>query len=603
MIAVDSEVVQFFGDAVRSWSNGSIDVARDNFNWCLHLSHDGTDAIRALAATEDGGNGSATDEQITSLWENRNGYGVLLRAAGYPTDLISGKYDTGMWGVEQKQRTRSDIAQAYACVLIRQGEWDTALTVLKEADQQVPFTTAVRAFVYYKTRRWRDVLDNCELISTAVTYNSVDRIEEPPSPDYLVQGLASLMAGEALVYLERFDAAVTRLELATTVHNNVVAGRANYLTGMAWRALGDERAADRHLARALANVNDTEFVRAADDKSIHIVTTTEEMISQRTDFWDHNTEPLLSEKRGADSDADRAALLAEADAELNSFIGMDAVKRQIRKLKAMAFADQAKMRRGIGAPSRNQHILFTGPPGTGKTTVARVIGKMYAGLGIVSRSDVLETSRPDFVGDTVGSTGLKTKAVITKAMDGVLFIDEAYALVQEIGHGQKDSFGQEALDVLVAEMENNRDRLVVIMAGYNRDIERLLATNDGLKSRFSRKVEFNSYTPEEIWEIAVSMAAQRKALLGEGIEEELTTRVRDVLLTRDHNERALLDVAGNGRFVRNVIEGSEEERELRLMEETLERGITMDDLSNDELLTITRADVVLTLDRLIAEYL
>ena len=99
------------------------------------------------------------------------------------------------------------------------------------------------------------------------------------------------------------------------------------------------------------------------------------------------------------------------------------------------------------------------------------------------------------------------------------------------------------------------------------------------------------------------MSAQRKSLLGEGVEEEIKSRVRDVLLTRDHNERALLDVAGNGRFVRNVIEGAEEERELRIMDETAERGITMGDLSNDELLTITREDVVLTLDRLIKEYL
>ena len=268
----------------------------------------------------------------------------------------------------------------------------------------------------------------------------------------------------------------------------------------------------------------------------------------------------------------------------------------------MELSNRAKERRGIEVPVRSHHILFTGPPGTGKTTVARVIGKMYAGLGIVERPEVLETSRPDFVGDTVGSTGIKTKKVIEKAMDGVLFIDEAYALVQEVGHGQKDAFGQEALDVLVAEMENNRDRLVVIAAGYNRDIERLLATNEGLKSRFSRKVEFHSYSPDEIWEIAESMAAQRRDVFGEGVEELLKSTVSGILLTSNHEGKTLLDIAGNGRFVRNVIQSAEEERELRLLELT-ENGTSLDSLSDDELMTCTVEDVKIALDALVAEYL
>lgn len=241
---------------------------------------------------------------------------------------------------------------------------------------------------------------------------------------------------------------------------------------------------------------------------------------------------------------------------------------------------------------------------TGKTTIARVVGKLYAGLGITAEDKVVETARPDFVGDTVGSTGLKTRKVINSALGGVLFIDEAYALVQETGANQTaDSFGKEALDVLVAEMENNRDNLVVIMAGYNRDIERLLATNEGLKSRFSRKIEFDSYTPEEIWLIAQQMANKRGAILNPSIEQLLIETVRDVLMTRNHEGKTLLDIAGNGRFVRNVVEGSEEERDLRLMDTATERGIDMVDLSPEELTTITVNDVSLTLDRLMKEYL
>lgn len=602
MTTYDPQVVEYFVGAINSWSNNSLVIARQNFEWCLELDHTAVDALRALAATEDSGNGVATDHQIEGLWEHRAHHGALLRAGGGDPLLINGKYDTGMWDVEQKLCTKSDIALAYACLLIKRREWDGALKALKDADALVPFTTVVRAYVYYCTKRWGDVLRNCEQVSNAQMRYHTDVVVEPPSPDYTVQGLASLMAGEALCRLEKPEAAVARLELASSVSNPSVAARACFLTGMAYRAMTDEARASSALSRALAFQSTEEYGKAESDPKYRLSTTTVELIDQRTSYWDASTEPLLSDQRASDSERDRERLLKEADEELNAFIGMEGVKRQVRKLKAVELSNRAKEQRGIEVPVRSHHILFTGPPGTGKTTVARVIGKMYAGLGIVERPEVLETSRPDFVGDTVGSTGLKTKKVIEKAMDGVLFIDEAYALVQEVGHGQKDAFGQEALDVLVAEMENNRDRLVVIAAGYNRDIERLLATNEGLKSRFSRKVEFHSYSPDEIWEIAKSMASQRKDVLGEGVEELLKSTVSDILLTSNHDGKTLLDLAGNGRFVRNVIQSAEEERELRLLELT-ENGTSLDSLSDDELMTCTVEDVKIALDALVAEYL
>lgn len=858
----DPQVVEYFVGAINSWSNGSIAIARQNFEWCLELDHAAVDALRAMAATEDNGNGVATDDQIEGLWKHRANHGALLRAGGGDPLLINGKYDTGMWDVEHKMCTKSDIALAYACLLIKRHEWDAALKALKDADSQVPFTTVVRAYVYYATKRWGDVLRNCEQVSNAQARHHTDVVSEPPAPDYTVQGLASLMAGEALCRLEKPEAAVARLELATGVSNPVVAARACFLTGMAYRAMSDDTRASAALSRALAYHSTTEYTKAESDVNYRLSTTSVDLTDQRTSYWDVSTEPLLSDQRASDSERDRERLLKEADEELNQFIGMDGVKRQVRKLKAVEMSNRAKERRGIDVPVRSHHILFTGPPGciqgdalialnragkgfqmklkdvvrkfngevtradwawdaniptyvqrevdgvvrlgklenawfsgvkttytvttasgrliratdehpfltergwvrldalvvgdqvhvrgersstgrqskpryrtvgvanhpfaasrnrvplhhlvaeatvngmkyedfldtlrrgdvsvltfldpavwavhhvdldssnnkadnlqvlthtehhrlhaemgdennvqlliatervvsvelygqedtydievadaphnfiangfvvhnTGKTTVARVIGKMYAGLGIVDRPDVLETSRPDFVGDTVGSTGLKTKKIIEKAMDGVLFIDEAYALVQEVGHGQKDAFGQEALDVLVAEMENNRDRLVVIAAGYNRDIERLLATNEGLKSRFSRKVEFHSYSADEIWDIAQGMAAQRRDVFGEGVEELLKSTVSEVLLTRNHEGKTLLDVAGNGRFVRNVLQSAEEERELRHLELT-ENGVSTDDWSDDEFMTCTVEDVKIALDALIVEYL
>ncbi len=231
---------------------------------------------------------------------------------------------------------------------------------------------------------------------------------------------------------------------------------------------------------------------------------------------------------------------------------------------------------------------------TGKTTIARVVGKIFAGLGIVAEDKFIESSRADFVGNTIGSTALKTKAMLEKAQGGVLFIDEAYALVYS-GAGATDMFGKEALDVIVAEMENRRDDFVLIIAGYPSDIEKLLAVNDGLKSRFSKKIEFPSYTPEELWKIAEVTAKKRGSILGEGTREMLIDKVRTDMMTKE-NGKLIIDLAGNGRFIRQAIESAEDNRDLRLLEECRDLRIKMTELTPATLVTITAEDLKKAVD-------
>lgn len=595
------QVVTYFSEGIQAWRASNLTVARKNFEYCTYLDKEATDAWRALVATENNATGLAIPEQLEALWECRAGYGSLLRASGLPVGIIHGKYSTGIWGFDGKICTKSDIAVAFACHLISQEKWDLAHTVLGEANVSVPFTGIVKAFIYYRTHRWDEVLRLCDPLATAQLFSPEDTPIGGPDPN--IQGISSLMAGEGLIRLGRNEAGIQRLHSAANLLDSTISGRAAYLAAMAYRALGNESDSTRLFALAMSTSSDPEIQKAADDPSLTLDITTEELISGRQDKWDYRTERSIHEVTAEDEAAHRERLLEEADNELEAFIGMEEVKAQVRRLKAQSIAAQVKKKRGLGNEDRSHHLIFAGPPGTGKTTLARVIGKMYAGLGITRKTEVVEKTRTDFVGNVQGDTGLKTREVINEAMGGILFIDEAYALVQEVGIGQKDVYGQELINLLIAEMENKRDDLIVIIAGYPEEIERLLATNDGLKSRFTRKIEFKSYTPKEIWLITELMAKEKDAILEDGIREEIMTAVRDVMMTRNHEGKRILDIAGNGRFVRNLIQGAEEERELRLYEGCMKRGITMDDLPNDELMTITANDVHITLDRIIGEYL
>jgi type VII secretion ATPase EccA len=248
-----------------------------------------------------------------------------------------------------------------------------------------------------------------------------------------------------------------------------------------------------------------------------------------------------------------------------------------------------RKQRGLAVAQRAHHLVFAGPPGTGKTTIARVVAKIYCGLGLLKRENIREVHRADLIGQHIGETEAKTNAIIDSALDGVLFLDEAYALVAT---GAKNDFGLVAIDTLLARMENDRDRLVVIIAGYRADLDKFLDTNEGLRSRFTRNIDFPSYAPSELVEIANTMAEQRDSIFEQAALEHMEALFTKLATetTPDANgiSRRNLDIAGNGRFVRNIVERSEEEREFRL--DHSEHAGT-GEFSDEELMTITDDDV------------
>jgi type VII secretion ATPase EccA len=228
-----------------------------------------------------------------------------------------------------------------------------------------------------------------------------------------------------------------------------------------------------------------------------------------------------------------------------------------------------------------------------------VVAQVYCGLGLLKTPAVIEAKRSDFVGEHLGSTAIKTSALIDSAMDGVLFIDEAYALIQT-GLAGGDAFGREAVDTLLARMENDRDRLVVIIAGYDAEIDRFLAANEGMASRFTKRIRFASYNPTELGDIGRLIAKTRDSELTEGAYDELVAACEHLFSSESTDDsgqpRRDIDLVGNGRFIRNVIEAAEEEREYRLSERP---DVSVEDLDEAELMSIELADMRAALENVL----
>ncbi|MEU0369031.1 right-handed parallel beta-helix repeat-containing protein [Streptomyces sp. NPDC006283] len=211
---------------------------------------------------------------------------------------------------------------------------------------------------------------------------------------------------------------------------------------------------------------------------------------------------------------DSGAVLGELDA----LVGLDSVKREVRTLTNMIEVGRRRQEAGLKAASVRRHLVFTGSPGTGKTTVARLYGEILASLGVLERGHLVEVSRVDLVGEHIGSTAIRTQEAFDRARGGVLFIDEAYALSPE---DSGRDFGKEAIDTLVKLMEDHRDAVVVIVAGYTAEMERFLAVNPGVASRFSRTITFSDYDPEELLRIVEQQAEEHEYRLAEGTPEAL----------------------------------------------------------------------------------
>ncbi|MQY19559.1 type VII secretion AAA-ATPase EccA [Nocardia macrotermitis] len=544
--------------------------------------------------------GEMTPEVLTQLQKTSGStlYREQRRLGLRPREL-AGRFVTGLY-IDYPLSNYAEIWVAQAAQLISDKKYDEAEQVLDElaefrrgqahAPETEPdnrISAYVRGVMHYNTQRWPDVM--------TVLAGSAEW-DDP----FMAAG-AHVMVGSACAQLGLFGEAIRRMEMAE--HGPIPAARttAMFCRGLCLRENGNEEEAQRLFEKVYSQAPDfaanTEAMR---DRTYRITITSKETIAARTDRWDSDSAPSMQEQQEADFQDRAKKILDEARAELNRQIGLASVKTQVARLQSSAQLAKIRAEKGLSAKSRGNHLAFTGPPGTGKTTIARVVAKIYCGLGILKTDKVVEAKRMDLVGEHLGSTAIKTDKLIDSAMDGVLFIDEAYTLIQS-GLSGGDAFGREAVDTLLARMENDRDRLVVIIAGYDGEINRLLAANDGLASRFAKRLQFPSYTAEELGQIGGVIAKSRDSELAEGAVEQLVAACGRLYAMESTDQsgqpRRGVDLAGNGRFIRNVIEAAEEEREFRLANDD---SLDLSEIDESVLMRIEAADMQAALATILA---
>ncbi|MEB3033404.1 AAA family ATPase [[Mycobacterium] nativiensis] len=539
-----------FDAAMQRFSGGDADGAREAFARITEQNPAMTDAwVGRLAC------GDHSISTLAGAYTNSRALYREIRRLGLQDGALQAVVPAPLY-LSVTVWSHGTIAIAYASALVTAQRYDAALEVLNDPELVADAQTALwrqflLAALYHRTGRWPDL---CATTDTC----------PPPTATYVPTDLlvaTQTLRAMALAALGQFRPALDLLS-GVSPTMAVVAADIALTRGWCLREQGDVPAADEAFRSAVVDGQLIPQAREAlDNPEFRMPTTDAETIATRTDKWDAATETNRDERAAAELSDRRSMVLADAQARIDKLIGLDNIKEQIAIWRTEQQIDQLLSEHGeVVSSAEGNHMVFEGPPGTAKTTIARIVAEVLFGLGKLDRSDVVEVSEADIVVGYVSQTATRMKDVVEDALGGVLFIDEAYTLVpQTEGH----SFGQSAIDTLLKLMEDHRGKFVLIVAGYSEPMRRFLRANEGFASRFSFTLTFSSYAPDEIVQIAELIAGQERMVVDAPAWDVLRGEAAQLISIPSGNG-TMLDNAGNGRYARKVVELCKRERARRL---------------------------------------